>query len=197
MPNQFNLYQAPVKLAHAIWSQVLSIGDLAIDATCGNGYDTVHLAHLCLNGSKGSLIGFDIQELAITNTKNKITTELSEDQAQQIKLINCSHMEIEAYVAEESATLIVYNLGYLPGGDKSVTTKTENTLESVAKSLPLVKIGGAISITCYPGHPEGLNEQKALLDFTYSLDPKEWSVVHHTWQNRKTSPSLLFLERSF
>ncbi len=192
MTNQFQLFQTPIKLAHSLWEQLLKPGDLAIDATCGNGYDTIKLASLCASNESGSVLGFDIQEEAISSTKKKIPDHF----IQQIELHHMNHLEIDQLVTKESAKLIVYNLGYLPGGDKSITTKTDDTLESIKRSLPLIQRGGAISITCYPGHDEGLKEQGVLLDFASTLKAFEWCSIHHTWLNRKKGPTLLFLEKS-
>jgi hypothetical protein len=89
----------------------------------------------------------------------------------------------------------VYNLGYLPGGKKSITTQTDTTLESVKLSLELLADDGAISITCYPGHEEGAREEKELLAFAETLSSKEWNVCQHKWLNRPRSPSLLWLLR--
>jgi len=92
--------------------------------------------------------------------------------------------------------LITYNLGYLPGGgDKSLTTKVETTVESVRKALKLIQAGGAISITLYPGHSEGQREETQLLSFIKKLTPLEWNCCHHQWLNRNKSPSLLFIQK--
>ena len=91
--------------------------------------------------------------------------------------------------------LIVYNLGYLPGGDKSLTTVTDITVKSVQKSLQMIPRGGAVSVTCYPGHLEGEKEEKALLEFCKMLNRKEWNVLFHQWINREKSPSLIWIEK--
>jgi hypothetical protein len=87
----------------------------------------------------------------------------------------------------------VYNLGYLPGGDKQATTSSSTTLESLKAAAALIVAGGAISVTCYPGHPAGKVEEQAVLDYAASLPPAEWSCCHHRWTNRKEAPSLLLI----
>lgn len=93
--------------------------------------------------------------------------------------------------------LIVYNLGYLPGGDKTITTESSTTLESLQAAFPLIMPGGAISIACYPGHPSGKTEEENVMTFASSLDPQVWSCCHHRWLNRRNAPSLILIQRQF
>ena len=92
--------------------------------------------------------------------------------------------------------LIVYNFGYLPQGDKSITTLVQSSKDSVHAALDLLMPGGVISATLYPGHPEGMREQTALLDMAARLDPSRWGVTWHTWPNRTLSPTLLLLQKN-
>ncbi len=178
--------KAHLNLAHFYWKQWVSSGDTVIDATMGNGHDTFFLAQL-LNG-KGRLIGYDIQAEAIEQTKARLQT-LSESERAIVSLQHKSHI----FFSEKEVKLIVYNLGYLPGGDKSATTKTENTLKSLKHALEAIGSMGAISITCYPGHPEGAKEEAGIFDFVKKLSSREWNVCYHQWINRPQSPSLFFL----
>jgi hypothetical protein len=98
-----------------------------------------------------------------------------------------SHTELPAGAFK----LVVYNLGYLPGGNKNLTTLTPTTLESLEKAAQIIVIGGALSITCYPGHPEGAVEEQAVRNWAEKLDSKKWLVSHHRW--RETSPTLFFI----
>ncbi len=92
--------------------------------------------------------------------------------------------------------LVVYNLGYLPGGDKTKTTHVATTLQSLHQAQALLQKGGVISITCYPGHKEGAHEQNVILNHAARLPPKEWSCCHHMWLNRQQSPSLLLIQKA-
>jgi methylase of polypeptide subunit release factors len=166
-----------INLAQSYWKKHLKSTDLAIDATCGNGHDTLFLSQLC------KVIGLDIQPSAIENTKNLVGA------AAELHLL--SHEWIDTLGV--SPNLIVYNLGYLPKGDKSITTKLESTLISIRKSLEILVPGGALSITCYPGHDEGLREEEAILKWANELPFAEWSACHHRWLNRPRSPSLLWI----
>ena len=196
MSDQYRLFQTHIQFTHQLWTKILEKGDIAVDATCGNGHDTLLLAKLCIGESVGKVIAFDIQNQAIEKTSERIKQNLNTDERSLVKIYHDSNVNLFKRVEQKSAALIVYNLGYLPGGDKSKTTQTEDTMESVEKALPLVKSGGAISITCYPGHPEGAKERDALLKFTKALKSSSWSVTHHSWINRCKAPSLLLLQRS-
>jgi len=193
---QFQLFQTPLDLAHAYWKKLLKIGDIVIDATCGNGHDTVFLANLILDDTrKGYLIAMDIQEQAIENTRDRLHAKFSPD-LHGIEFVQQCHSSFSPHLKNESVTLIVYNLGYLPGADKNLTTFGPTTLKSLTTSLPLIAPGGAISITCYPGHDAGKVEAETALTFAASLDPIQWSSCHHQWANRKNAPSLILIQRA-
>lgn len=186
MREVFPLFSNPIDLAHDYWARLIKPGDLAIDATCGNGKDTLALLKL-----KAQVIAMDTQQEAVVKTR-KLLEENQE--LENATLIHRSHETFPENIQEGTVKLIVYNLGYLPGGNKTYTTLTHSTLKSIKQALPLIAKGGAISITCYPGHPEGEEEQKALLSFSMKLNPKQWCASHQTWVNRTLSPSLLLLQ---
>jgi methylase of polypeptide subunit release factors len=146
---------ALTRLAHQIIKQHLISLDkakpLAIDATCGNGHDTVFLAQLGFE-----VIGFDIQETAIRNTQQRL-----EDHNLTARLVQDSHANMGQYV-QQGIDLIVYNLGYLPHADKTITTLTSSTIEALTTSINILSKNGLISLMCYPGHDEGANELKAI-----------------------------------
>jgi len=177
-----------IQLAHSYWKNHLQNDSQhtswAIDATCGNGHDTHFLAKIC-----EGVISIDIQEKAIENAKQ--TAESS-----NIFYFCQSHENYPTLAYENPISLIVYNLGYLPGGDKGLTTLTPSTLSSLELAMDLLASGGLISITCYPGHLEGKAEEKALISLAEGLDVKLWNVCHHRWLNRKDAPSLLLLQKN-
>lgn len=179
-------------LAHRYWQEKILPGDIAIDATCGNGQDTLFLSQLPLS----KIVAIDIQETALTCTKELLKKYFLEYSEERIQLLLKSHADIDQIDLPKAPRLIVYNLGYLPKGDKSITTKTSTTLISLKKSLSIVEEGGAISLTCYPGHDEGCSEEKALLEFCQTLPSALWSVCHHRWINQHSkAPSLLWLQK--
>lgn len=183
-------------LGHQYWKNLVTIGDTVIDATCGNGHDTLALASLCLSASSGNLFAIDINPKAIELTKQRLEEQLSHEILSRIHLINCCHSHFPEEIQQGSVKLIVYNLGYLPGShDKSKTTQTEITLNSIQIALTLLQKNGLLSITCYPGHLEGQREQQHLLSFAATLNPKDWICCHHQWMNRNQAPSLLILQK--
>lgn len=191
---QFQLFQTPLDLAHDYWLKLLKPGDLVVDATCGNGHDTLFLAKIVLEKDSGTLITIDTQKQALENSQSFLLDNLSEDLIKRISFYHQCHSVFPDVLQRESVALIVYNLGYLPGGDKTLTTESSTTLQSLKAALPLILPGGAISITCYPGHLAGKIEEETVIHFASSLDPQVWSSCHHRWLNRKNAPSLLLIQ---
>jgi hypothetical protein len=183
-----------ISLAHAYWKSHLSPGDNAIDATCGNGYDTFALAKLLLSHPDSLLLGFDIQSSALEQTESLLKQSLPEEHLARVLFQRRCHSELDQVPLPHPPKLVVYNLGYLPGSDKSITTLTPSTLSSLEKATSLLAPEhGALSITCYPGHPEGKKEEDAIVQWAEKLPSHKWQVCHHRWLNRKASPSLLWI----
>lgn len=185
-----SLFQSHLVLAHHYWEQCLLPGDIAIDATCGNGHDTLRLARLGV----GKLYACDVQQEALTATQELLATKLTGEELQRIVYVHGSHASFPEEIIPGSVKLIVYNLGYLPGGDKQLTTQVATTLASIRHAQRLLTAEGVISITCYPGHAEGALEEDALLAFAAALPLAEWVCCHHRWLNRNRGPSLLLLQ---
>lgn len=196
MRSSFSLFQSHLDLAHSYWSQIVQIGDTVIDATCGNGHDTLKLCQLALSIDKGKVYALDIQAQAIHSTSHYLQTHLSPEQKRGVEFHQRCHSTFPDDIQPGSIKLIVYNLGYLPGGDKAQTTQRETTLQSLHQAQELLKPGGLISLTCYPGHAEGAKEQEFLLNYAASLSPYRWSCCHHCWLNRKQAPSLLIIQKA-
>ncbi len=190
MKSTYPLFQSHLDLAHQYWRQLVKAEDIVIDATCGKGLDTVLLAQLARK-----VYAFDIQKEAIEASKNLLKISLSQEIYARVIFKEGCHSKFPLEISEESVKLIVYNLGYLPGGDKNKTTTAETTIESIRHAMLLLSAGGVLSITCYPGHPEGQKEEEILTDTLTTLDPWQWSVCHHRWLNRKKAPSLLILQK--
>lgn len=184
-----------LELAHSFWEEVLQEGDNVIDATCGNGKDTLRLARLSVGRSVCSqLIGLDIQERALERTRERLMEGLTVGELGRIHLYQQSHAIFPPLAYELPIRLVVYNLGYLPGGDKGVTTRVETTLRSLEAARDLVQAGGLITVTCYPGHPEGAREEEAVGRALQGL--AGFDIHHRTWTMRPRSPSLFILRKS-
>jgi len=192
--NAFPLFNTACDLAHHFWRDVLRDGDSAIDATLGNGHDALFLANSILKKG-GRLYGFDIQESAINTSFAELKKIFPDEQLRRVHFFQESHDQMGKHV-KDPVRLIVYNLGYLPGGDKSVTTMTDTTLASIEQGLNMLLPDGLLSVVCYPGHDEGEREESALLDFFQKLDTRHFAISHFRFLNRKKAPSLILAQKS-
>jgi len=179
-----------VNLSHALLCQIVKPGMNVLDATCGNGYDSVLLASL-LRGD-GLLTVMDIQPEAIRATEERLT-EKGLFSHLEVKCIQDSHSNITQYFTEASIDVCIFNLGYLPGGDKTITTQSAVTLEAVSKVLNCLKPGGVLFVLAYPGHPEGLVEKEALSAFFNLLPQKVYDVSFTSFVNQKGQPPVMWL----
>lgn len=160
-------------------------GAFCIDATMGNGHDTLYLCELA--GEQGHVLAFDIQEQAIAHTRERLEKNLP---YRNYELILDSHSHMEQYAAAGSADCIVFNLGYLPAGDHSIATKPESTIEALRQSLALLKPGGLISLCIYSGGDSGFAEKDAVLAYLRNLDSRKYLVLVTEYYNRPNNPPI-------
>lgn len=187
--SKFPLFSSHLELAHAYWERLLKPGDWVIDATCGNGKDTLFLATLLLkNPCDSGVIAIDLQATAIEKTKTLCPFH-------PIYFFCQSHETFPQIAYLKPIRLIVYNLGYLPGSNKKIKTLSSTTLISLKNALSILLPGGAISITCYPGHQEGAEEEAMLLEMAEQLNPRLWNVTYHKRLNCLSAPSLLLFQK--
>ena len=158
-------------------------GGTAIDATAGNGFDTLKLCRKV--GENGKVYAFDIQKTALEETKKKLCSEGFSN----ARLIHDSHARLDEYITEP-ADCAVFNLGYLPGGDHSLQTKTDTTIEAIKKSLTLLKSTGFVSVTVYYGKNSGTEEKEGVMEFLKCLDHKKYTVLTHDFHNRPNNPPI-------
>ncbi len=170
------------ELTHHFVGQVIEQGNVVIDATAGNGYDTLFLAEKV--GPFGRVYSFDIQKEAIDKTYKKLKQQ---NLRKQVILLKESHEHLRHFVRDH-VNVIMYNLGYLPGGDQNVTTKHDTTLESLEQALELLAPGGIISIIMYPGHQEGAEEKKRIIPFCKKLEPALYASLNTCLLNRGQNP---------
>ena len=157
--------------------------DIVIDATVGNGNDTLFLASLV---KKGQVIGYDIQKEAIDKTK-KLVKDFN-----NVVLLNESHENIYKLDLKNKVSLILFNLGYLPGGDKSITTTSSSTLKAIKGSLKLLNNKGKILVVFYP-HKEGKKEEKKVLNYLKEHD-FDYDIKRNT--DNINAPYLLIIKKS-
>lgn len=176
---------------HYVLKGKINRGDIVVDATMGNGNDTLFLAKLV--GPEGVVFSFDIQQIALDRTKNKIINNRLNDY--NIKLIKDSHEAIENYVTD-TLNVAMFNLGYLPQGDCSIITRPNSTIKSIKSVLKLLKSRGIISIIIYYGHKEGMDEKQQVLSFVESLSNKDFIVMNCCYINQNNNPPIIiFIEK--
>lgn len=153
--------------------------EVAIDATLGNGHDTDFLS------TKFSKVySFDIQEQAVLKYRDK-----------NIKNVNAifdSHENFKLYI-KENVDCIIYNLGYLPGADKTITTNKTSTINSILTGLELLNKNGLMFIMMYPGHEEGRLEKDCIIKLAKELPTKHYGVLLQEFINRPNNPPCLMV----
>ncbi len=181
-----NILTKTTDLAMYMTAGYIDEGDLVIDATCGNGNDTVLLSNAV--GPEGAVIAFDIQEKAVDATRKL----LKEERIENTVVVNDSFTNMEEYVEtddeDECPQAVIFNLGYLPGGDKDITTKTEDTLDGISVALELIRTGGVVTCTLYSGHEEGAKEKEAVLAMAKALPQDKYHVVYMNMYNQPNDP---------
>lgn len=197
MQYQFPLFHRHIDLAHFWWERLLKKGDIVVDATCGNGNDTLFLAQRVLSKGEGEVWAFDLQELALEKTKSKLEMELSSEQMQHVRFVQGSHADLPKDLQNKKIKLAVYNLGYLPGSDKLLATHSSSTIASLTAIAEIIQPGGAICLTCYIGHTGGKEEQDAVVKWASGLPKDEWNVCFHQWINMRAAPGLVLIQRCF
>lgn len=181
-----------VSIAKDIINNFVQLGSTVLDCTVGNGNDTLLLANRV--GSNGKVYGFDIQEIAINNTRDLLKRN---NLLERVELIQDSNENIDLYI-NEKLDFIIYNLGYLPRGNKDIKTTKETTLNSLKKSLYLLSKNGILLITSYVGHEGGMEEKDGVEELLSSLDQKEFNVIKFDFINQINNPPILYgVEKSF
>ena len=159
------------------------------DFTAGKGGDTLYIKKAC---PSARIYAFDIQAQAIEITKKRLEDEKCLDE--NIILINDSHANLKKYIKEELDGA-VFNLGYLPGSDKSVTTLTKSTFACLSGALEILKPGGVITVSVYPGHEEGAKEGGEILEFAKNLEQKEFDCLYHRLINIPEAPFIIAFQK--
>lgn len=179
-----------LSFSHYLLQQKIQPGNAVIDATIGNGHDTLFLAQLI--GKKGHLIGCDIQQAAVDATRNRLAN--ANISLASLTLSAIGHEQLSQLVDPRlypKLTAAIFNLGYLPGGDKNITTITDSTLSAVKQLLTMMPKGGLIVLTVYYGHPQGKLEKEALHAFTNELPQEDYAVLNYQFTNQKNCPPMI------
>ena len=185
--------KSAVNISHLFMFDSICIGDIVIDATAGNGHDTIFMAE-CV-GNEGTVIALDKQEEAIFATQ----TLLKRHDFNHVNCMLADHSDMEMLLQPfaKRVSCISFNLGYLPGsGDRSVITNAQSTIKALNACLHLLNYRGGISVIAYRGHEHGQDEALAVDDWMRTLPSNEWQVTRTKAINQsETAPIVYFAER--
>jgi len=202
------------EVAHAAWEATLRPGAFAVDMTCGGGRDTLFLARAV--GSEGRVLACDLQADALASTRSILESRTGDNLA-AVRLREGCHSTLTLREAMEGVgwsaegcggdgtgasspplgrpSLVCFNLGYLPGGDRAVKTTPRSTVPAVELSLDLLGNGGLLSVLCYVGHEGGAEERGAVEAVLMGLSSKDWACSELRTVNRPGCPVLYLAER--
>jgi hypothetical protein len=193
MPSQ--ALPRPTEIAHQLLAGVVRPGARAVDATAGNGHDTVFLAGLV--GESGRVLALDIQPEAVAATRARCD---SAGLGGRVRMVHGGHEDWDSHLAAEGwepgcVAAAVFNLGYLPGAGKSRITKPATTLVALERALAWLATDGLITVVCYPGHPGGAEEGEAVRGWAAGLAPKDYQSMSYGYLNQPSAPPFLVAVR--
>ena len=175
----------PLEMAHDFLAQVITKDDVVVDATMGNGHDTLFLAKLAKQ-----VYAFDIQEQALEKTSQR----LQESSLTNVELLLQGHETVDQFVTE--VKVAIFNLGYLPSADKSIITQPQTTIEALDKLCQMLVKGGRIAIMIYYGHEGGDIERDAVMDYVSQLPQQEYTAtIYRTLNQINNPPFLVMIEK--
>lgn len=168
---------------HQVLENHISGGDVCVDATMGKGNDTLFLCQC--TGKEGSVTAFDIQEKALEKTKERL---LQNDA--KARLIKDGHEHMGQYLEAETVQCMMFNLGYLPGGDHNLATKPDTTVKALEEGFRLLKKGGIMSICIYSGKDSGFEERDRVLEYLQALDEQKFFVIRQDFIQKTNNPPM-------
>lgn len=176
--------------AHKLVEQLVQPGETVIDATAGNGGDTLFLARLV--GIEGTVHAFDIQQQAIDSTHRRLAQE--QPDYSHVRLHLCSHAEMNTHVPEagqQRIGAVMFNLGYLPGSDHQAITAPAATIPALQAAAAALRKGGILTIVLYTGHQGGQEEAAAVRVWAEQLPQKQFQVLEYRFMNQRNHPPYL------
>ncbi len=180
-----------VYLSQLLISESVKEGGIAVDATAGNGKDTLFLARLV--GPGGRVYTFDIQEEALQKTRALLEEE---GLAKRAIFLKAGHEDMERMVPGP-VDAVIFNLGYLPGGTHALVTRAGTTVKALRSALNLLRIGGRIGLVVYTGHPGGREEYDKVVALASTLDGNRYRVVKISFINRAANaPVVIIIEKA-
>ncbi|RXZ84133.1 methyltransferase domain-containing protein [Paenibacillaceae bacterium] len=206
-----------LSMAHQWLASRICSGDTVIDATAGNGNDTLFLAERV--GPAGTVYAFDIQQQALDNTARRLTRALGDNAAQRlaqaseeaaadssapglpsVNLLLQSHDRMQQFIPAEThgkVAAVMFNLGYLPdpSADSAIITMAESTIPALEAAFGLLRPGGALTAVVYPGHPGGDGEAAAVEQWAAALPQSDGQTVIYRHLQKKQAPYLIGVEK--
>ncbi|MDF2959931.1 MAG: SAM-dependent methyltransferase [Paenibacillus sp.] len=176
--------------AHKLIEERVEPGEAVVDATAGNGVDTLFLAKLV--GSSGAVHAFDIQEQALEKTRQRLAKELPD--YSHVRLHLCSHHLLRHTLpgtVHGSVAAVMFNLGYLPGNDHQTVTSPESTIPALRQAAELLRKGGVLTVVLYTGHEGGEQEASAVREWAEQLPQQQFQVLEYRFMNQKNHPPYL------
>jgi ubiquinone/menaquinone biosynthesis C-methylase UbiE len=181
----------PTALAWMMLRDWIRPGDTVIDATAGNGHDTVFLAERV--GPTGKVLAFDVQDAAIAASRLRVEEAGT---AARVEFHRCSHALMGKFAEAGSVAAIMFNLGYLPGEDHDLTTTTSGTLSALEAAGRLLRPGGFLSVICYPGHEGGMEEACSVESWLTAKSSDHWRLAKYAMLGtRRPAPFLLIASK--
>jgi predicted methyltransferase len=176
--------------AHKLIEERVTSGEAVVDATAGNGVDTLFLAKLV--GSKGIVYAFDIQQQALEKTQQRLSKE--QPDSSHVRLHLCSHDLLKQALPETvhgTVGAVMFNLGYLPGNDHQTVTTEASTIPALQQAVELLRKGGILTIALYTGHEGGEQEASAVRAWAEQLPQQQFQVLEYRFMNQKNHPPYL------
>lgn len=182
------MLQTALHFSHSLLEEILQPGDHVIDATMGNGYDTVFMAEKI--GQTGHVYSFDIQKEALLATKNKLTEQNLLDRT---SLFLQGHETLGTVIDKtQPIKASIFNLGYLPKSDKSIITLPETTRTAMEEILQRLVPRGRMILVVYYGHAGGEKELDMVQNYCQTLPQEKYNVLNYQFINQKNNPPILY-----
>lgn len=156
--------------------------DIAVDFTMGNGYDTFVLSNIAKQ-----VYSFDVQDEALKETKKKLIGIYN------VKLIKENHLHFDKYV--DKFDIGIFNLGYLPNSNHSITTEVRNTMQTIEKAVALLNPGGLLYMVIYIGHEEGQKEAREIESYVQQLHHRNYNIAKFSMLNKRQAPYVIEVEK--
>ena len=171
-------------ISHQYVKALVKPGDIVVDATCGNGHDTLFLSQLV--GETGRVFAFDIQKVAIESAKHTLKQS---NAANNVTFFHCGHEMMDQYVTGP-VKAVMFNFGYLPKGDHCLGTKAETSIIAIQKAMQLIVPGGIVMLVLYYGGDSGFDEKEAICQFIETIPYRQFSVLRHDYVNQPNCPPI-------